>query len=62
VLVKQLFHFLNNKDLDQRVKYCKFLIKQFFRCDSFYNIPSSLGKSPKPGIGIGKKSDLARRV
>lgn len=32
-----------------------------FRCDSFYNIPSSLGKSPKPGIGLGKKVDLVKR-
>jgi hypothetical protein len=31
------------------------------RCDTFYNIPSSIGKSPKPGIGLGKKVDLVKR-
>lgn len=36
-----------------------FLIK--IRCDSFYNIPSSIGKSPKPGIGLGKKIDIAKK-
>lgn len=31
------------------------------RCDSFYNIPSSMGKSPKPGIGLGNKVDIAKK-
>ena len=49
--------FPKNKDLDPLVKYC---IKSIYlRCDSFYNIPSTLGRSPKSGIGYGKRVDLA---
>lgn len=29
-----------------------------FRCDSFYNIPSTLGKAPAPGIGKGNKTQI----
>lgn len=28
------------------------------RCDSFYNIPSSLGKAPASGIGKGSKTQM----
>lgn len=52
--------FQNKKGLDQRAKYCTNF--SYLRCDSFYNIPTSIGKSPKSGIGIGKKGDIARRV
>lgn len=52
-------HFPNNKDLEAPVKHCTYFNK--IRCDSFYNIPSSIGKSPKPGIGLGKKIDIAKK-
>jgi hypothetical protein len=29
-----------------------------FRCDSFYNIPSLLGKAPASGIGKGSKISI----
>jgi hypothetical protein len=50
----------NKNDFDQLAKYCNNL--SYFRCDSFYNIPSSIGNSPKSGIGIGKKGDIARKI
>jgi len=59
VSANTLMDFLNNKDFVVQAKYCNFT--NYFRCDSFYNIPSALGKSPKCGIGLGKKVEIARK-
>jgi len=53
VQVNLHLHFQNHKGSDQPVKYCNFFV--LLRCDSFYNIPSTMGQSQKPGIGLGKK-------
>jgi len=59
VPVSLLLDFPSKKDSEAPVNYCTFFYK--IRCDSFYNIPSSIGKSPKPGIGLGKKIDIAKK-
>lgn len=54
-----LMLFLSKKDLDLLVKHCNNSF--YFRCDSFYNIPTSIGKSQKSGIGLGNKTSLVRK-
>ena len=58
---KRLMLFLKNKGLGPPVKHCKFHYHHL-RCDSFYNIPSTLGKSQASGIGRGNKISLSRNV
>lgn len=60
VLVNLPLGFQDNKDLKLPARYCNLFI-YIFRCDSFYNIPSSIGKSPKCGIGLGKKIDIGKK-
>ena len=55
-----LIHSLKKKDSDRPAKYCNLFLLP--RCDSFYNIPSSLGNSPKSGIGIGKKAEIVKKI
>lgn len=49
----------NSKDFAAQARHCNLFNYQ--RCDSFYNIPSTLGKSPKSGIGLGKKIDIFKK-
>lgn len=45
---------------DSRFKYSKNTLyhSHTHRCDSFYNIPSSLGQAPASGIGKGSKTKI----